>query len=682
MYRQTKLVANYDLPQRWPDLTLSKAFRELLIVYHKVFKTHLEESGEPATAVRYGYETICRWIQQSLAKSSESRSRVEGPQKAERIALRSLVSNLKESYGPDWLQSVASLLGMLMHFSSGRRESNLLVNHRRPKKPFSTYPTSPAVAKLVGDAVVKHLLKEHLPAICHHSVDAERYAERALTFRILDPSMESGQLLLEVALAFVGQVHRKHSPDSRTAKYLIRAILEKLCRDCLWGIDRNELATRAVSLIFSLLGTEFRMQQLTPAHLLTANALECFNQGQLSRFDCIVNNPPWGKVLRPTERRRLRRYFSTLHYQSDTYVAFSELAIQCLQSGGIFALILPSQAIAARNAARLREAFLCKTELDQIMLLPHSAFANATVRGVVLLGRVKPTVNSISCHVTTYPIVKRLDTIGPARSIEVATDALRRIGKDSWWPLLNSVNPVRSYAQTIPLEKIATVACGVQVYCKGRGVPPQTADIVSTRSFTCSEPVNGTIPAVRGSDLRDFYVRNPQEFVKFGRWLARAGNHDLLRRSTRIFVRELCRRDGKLTAAAARDGFIPLHGVLTIVPKTIDAHALVGILNSTAAAEYVRMHTASFSKVDFQKITVGELRKMPIPIAAIDPSHRSALGLRPPTKEEGSLRKRVIRLARKLSCEVSIKDSIAVKRCAEVDAAVAAMYGNIGGKDA
>lgn len=674
---ETDLATNYNLSQRWPDLGLTKSFRELLTVYHRVSKAHLEKSGEPAIAVHRGYKTICKWIQESVVKLSESYGGIKDPQKAEHIAVCSLVLNLKESYGRDWLQSVASLLGMLMHFSMGKQGSNLLLNQRRPQKTFSTYPTSPVVARLVGDAIVSYLLKEPIPAICHRSVDAERYAQRALTFRVLDPSMESGQLLLEAALAFIRHVHRKHSSQSRTAKFLTRALLEKLCSDCLWGIDRNELATRAVSLLFSLLGAELGIQQLAPTHLLTADALECCSQSRLSHFDGIVNNPPWGEVLGPIERKRLRNQFFALQYRSDTYVAFSELAIRCLRPGGIFALILPSQAVATRNTARLREIFLAKTEIDRMILLPRSAFADATVRGLVFLGRLKPTATSTGCHVTIYPIVKRFNAISPARSFTVPPCALRGTYEDSWWPLLNANDSVRSGAQVIQLEQVATVTFGVQVYHKGRGAPPQTAEVLRNRPFTLLRPANGAVPAIRGRDLHDFHLSNPQRFIKFGKWLAFAGDHDSLRQSTRIFVRELCRRDGKLTAAVARNGYIPLHGVLTVVPKLIDAYVLVGLLNSIVVAEYVKTHAASFSKVDFQKITVSELRRMPIPIAAIGSAYRSTLGLSPHTGQEVSLRKWLISLAQRLSKIASMDNFETQELRVELDAVVSRMYNSL-----
>lgn len=669
-----RFVTNYNLLMRWPDIKLYASFREFLTVFHKLTAAHLKETGKPEKAIREGYEQLCRWIYESIIKSSESCCDVKSLQGAEKIAIRSLVMSLKDSYGHDWLQSMASLLGMLMHFSVSQKGPNLLENNRRPNKPFSSYPTSPAVVKLVADTITKNLLKHQIPGVCNRFVDAERYAKRALTFRILDPSMESGQLLLGITLSFINHIHRKHPPHSKTARYLSRAFLKRLCHNCLWGIDRNELATSAVSLIFSLLGMEFGIKQLAPTHILANNALEYIMQEKLSQFDGVVNNPPWGENLSSEDQKKLRAKFSTIKYRPDTYIAFSELAIKCLRQSGIFALILPSQVVAARNAVRLREFLLCKTEIEKMIFLPRSAFADASVRGIVLIGRAQQKRTSAFCQVTTYPLIKRFDYTGPIRSFSVSTDALRSKGGESWWSLLNLRNPSIPGSQTVRLEQVATVSPGVQMYAKGQGFPPQTAELVNNRPFTFSKPARDTIPAIKGRDVHDFSLADPKQFIKFGKQLARIGNHDSLRKSNRIFVRELCRRDGKLTAAVAKDGFIPLHGVLTVVPKMINVEVLVGILSSKIAADYVRAHTASFLKVDFQKITVTELRHMPISIEAVDAFYRPLLGFEPPTEQEIFLCEQLKSLVKCLSKSETLSYNEAQKLHSQLEEVVMSMY--------
>jgi len=113
--------------------------------------------------------------------------------------------------------------------------------------------------------------------------------------------------------------------------------------------------------------------------------------------------------------------------------------------------------------------------------------------------------------------------------------------------------------------------------------------------------------------------------------------------------------------------------VLTVVPKLIDVNVLTGIFNSATTAEYVRRHAASMSKVDFQRVTIAELRMMPIPIASLNSRHRSLLGLDPPTITEVSLRKRLLDLVRKLS-NGTPEGSKTENRRAELDGVIRSIY--------
>ncbi len=563
---------------------------------------------------------------------------------------------------------------MLMHFAVDRRAKPLLVNRRRPGRPFPTYPTSPAVARLMAGMVVNALVQHEVPVACSRATQAERWADRALTFRLLDPSMESGQLLLEVAQALLLRVHRRHSPASREARHLGRALLEKLCRDCLWGIDRNALALRACDLVVALLGTGQGVPELRLQHLHAANALTLLSRGRLPVFDGVINNPPWGEDLSAQEREALRQRFPSITHRADTYVSFAEFAVRSVRPGGTLALVLPSQALTARNAQGLRELLLERTELERIVLLPRAAFADATVRGAVVAGRVAPPggASGSRCRATVYPLVKRLDSTLPPRSFTIPTQELARLGGKSWAPLLSLAAGQAEPAATVPLQSVATVAPGVQVYCLGRGRPRQTREVVRCRPYSLARPEEGAVPAIRGRNVRPFRILDAEEYVRFGKWLARTGDHEAYRRLNRIFVRELCRRDGRLSAAVARDGVVPLHGVLTVIPAGIDLRVLVGILNSGRTAAFVRAHAASFSKVDFQRITVEELRRLPVPVAALGASTREGLGLERPSPHELALARELIRIVEELSdVERETDDE---ERFEQMEAVVAALF--------
>src|SRR2546430_2069020 len=135
--------------ERWPDLALNSSFRDLFAVYGDLVKELNNGFLPAATQVSGAYEIICRLIVETSGKPSKS-PECKNLSCNHRQAIESLLLDLKTTR-KDWLQSLASLLAMLMHFSLDNRRKKLLANRRRPTKICSTYPNSPSVARFMGD---------------------------------------------------------------------------------------------------------------------------------------------------------------------------------------------------------------------------------------------------------------------------------------------------------------------------------------------------------------------------------------------------------------------------------------------------------------------------------------------------------------------------------------------------
>ena len=635
-----------SLWQRWPDAALIRGFP----VLREALGTLAEERrrGGEALAVHAdaAFEHLCR----SLAGLPESTQKCHHG-RADAVAAWMAALEESRSNGAghfDLVQRAASQMGMLMHLSCGSAGDSGLVNARRPGKPYTTYPTSPAVARVAADYVLSRLLTEPLPARCRGARDAERFAKRALRFRLLDPSMESGQLLLQVALSLIRLVRSRHAAGTKAAYYLVRALLERLCAECLWGVDHNPRAIVAVRAAFALLGRRLEIPELEPENLFQADSLKSTGKARLCGFDGVLNNPPWGELIDNEARHNIRRFSATRH-RVESYVGFAELTVRSLRPGGAFAIMLPSQSLATRNSCGMRELLLRETCLDHIVLLPQSAFADATVRGLVLLGRVRPAARtSRSVCVTVYPTVKGLYRKGPVQSSRLPIGALEALGGQPWSPALIAAQSPSSGVRSVPLGDVADVLSGVNLARRERGMSGKQSVANRRRLLSVSGRRRGAVPAVKGSDVREFRVNKPSHYLRVEPPLQEIARHRSISRSERVYIRELCRRDGKLNAALAPPGTIPMAGVHTVVPRDIDPLVLVAVMNSRVAAEYVRCHTASFTKVDFQKITVQELRQMPIPVAALNAHSRRRLGLGRPVKHETNKRSQVRRLARKL----------------------------------
>jgi hypothetical protein len=602
----------------WPDAALYRHYAKLLSIYESLVAEQQVRRQQLSDPCLQAFSSLCSAVVRCATLDARLCSSAQ-------LTLHEVLLGVRDSHGSQWLQAVASMLGMLLHLVPGQGESRTLTNNRRPNKKFSTYPTSPLAARIVVQRVMEPLLPKSL-VVCQGT------RERLLPFALIDPSAESGQLLLEVVIFLLESALKQCENDREKAQISWNRLALEL-PDCLWGGDRNNLAPIAIKTVFSLLRTEYQLPSEPIRNIYLADSLLWLSSRQQS-FDVVLNNPPWGEPLEELQRDQIRGTCDSVTSRVDTYLAFAEFGLRALRRGGRYGLILPAQSLALEYAADFRQLLAQKTRLESIILFPSATFAPATVSSVGYIGQSNNSTRRVTVSVLG----------GTKGGSKMSLDKGQLLSGETWWRLISA----RAGADLcgIPLGQIGAVRLGVQLYAIGKGCPPQTKQTIAEKPFTSSRRRRGFSPALRGRDVTPYRLKSPSVFVKFGPWLANPGAPKQRLSAKRVLVRELCRRDGKLTAAVERGECIPLHGVHCIFPTGIRADVLTAILNSSIIARYVRTHAGSFTKVDFQRITIGELRELPIPPAAIVGKLRACLGL-------SALKSREVQLLREIATRSS-----------------------------
>lgn len=488
------------------------------------------------------------------------------------------------------LRRATGLAGMALHLE--RDSKGYLVNKRRPGVAYSTYPTAPWVGAVCARYVVKRAFRG-------------RVARKDAPPLIADPTMESGELLLETAIAGWDELGsaRKQGREFRT--WLEQGLV---------GLDRRRDAAPLVRALFSVLS---RVLDIDPAYprLLVRDSLEWLDDEGVE-LDGLINNPPWGQRSDPNDAASLRRCTTSDHHLNP-YIGFVELGIRRTRPGAPFAFVLPSQLLSARNAVRLRTMLLEDAELDAVALAPRRVFADAAVRSVIVLGRSAREGERTKRFVrVVYPAQHSLRVTSTARIGELNGDDLAH---QPTWSIDFAEQDAGAHAPCAKLGDLGRVFSGLKAYKVGAGFPPQQRSTLARKPYTTDRLAKGHSPVIRGADVREFKVETASEFVAIGPWLAEPGPHLDVAQSKRVFVRELYRRDGKLTAAAAPPGVVGYHGVLTICTPAVSAVVLAALLNSEWAAGWVRSHSASYYKVCYHRLAVNELRMFPIPDAVVAP---------------------------------------------------------------
>ena len=487
-------------------------------------------------------------------------------------------------------QHYASVLAMLTHVKPAGRLQRL-VNHRRPHASISTYPNSPLLCK----TLISRL--EFETGLINMAIHLTRLPNGGYP-RIIDPSMEAGQLLVDFlahALELLGKRNASIPEKARVAHHL--------ARHCMYGVDRNPMALIATESVLHVLLGLHGLPRMKFPNLRTSDFLRAALPFSETRFDWVVNNPPWGEQLTPGDRAFVQSHFKTICLAPDTYIAFTDQSIRLLKEDGACGFVLPSHFLANANAGLLRELLSTQLTLKEIILLPRSEFLHATCRGAMLIGRrVGSASPTLRCHFTTFALKKRLSAGRSCCSKEIPQATLRALRGASWWPAIAGAGKSSSGPAMLALGQIAEIHCGYK-----------RSEILPHLCAGNGQGDNMVFFAVRGVNVRDCGIRGKLEPLRVRPSAPMLRRLRIMDRGQTLFVRELVRRDGTIAAAVAREQMVPLHGVLWIRSSLVDDTELVGLLSSKFAARWAAKTLASFSKVDFQKVNVSELKTFPVP---------------------------------------------------------------------
>lgn len=435
----------------------------------------------------------------------------------------------------------------------------VLANLRRRRTRYASYPTPPAVAELMA---------RWLASVVPSDVPVS----------IVDPTIEGSPLLLEVSRIFAPR---------RNVELL--------------GIDRDAAAILASTQLFKRAKNCSKDGYVEP-RLKTGNAFKLLSEAR--PFDAVLSNPPWGEHSLNSEVIRAGSY--------DPFVAFVKLGLSCLKEGGAFAFVLPGQMVAARVADELRGFLTEQNRIDAIITLPKACFPRATVRSVIILGRKGRGLGELTS----------LAHVDSNRDFSVCRRTVRQSqlgGREPWWPCI-AVEPRPRYrVPMVPLGEIAEVRTGLVPYRRGDGRPPQSDETLRQRPFTFDRAVQRSVPVVASRGVATLVKAVPTEFVLPGPHLAFSGDHFENRNRPRIFLREICGRDGRLVCGIGPRGAVPRYGVFSIAHRPSDGDFLLGAISCSVIARWVRTNCDGIFKESFNRIRVGDVRRLPIPQSLLDP---------------------------------------------------------------
>ena len=217
----------------------------------------------------------------------------------------------------EWHYWIASLYALLMPPARRRR--------------LAVYFTPPHLAQYAIEALVDAGVKPGLD-------------------RILDPASGGAAFLVPLAARIADEKRRRG--------HVGQEVLDSI-ENTLSGIEiEPNLASLSVSLLRELLSSDLAVagRRKLQIHIRRTNALALSRPEEL--YDAVIGNPPYGRILRPSQRL-LKKFAPVI---TDGYVnlysLFVKQALDWVRPGGVICLILPLSFIGGSNFGSLRKYIL------------------------------------------------------------------------------------------------------------------------------------------------------------------------------------------------------------------------------------------------------------------------------------------------------------------------------------
>ena len=344
---------------------------------------------------------------------------------------------------------------------------------------------------------------------------------------------------------------------------------------------------------------------------------QVFKQGG---FDCVIGNPPYGALFNEQSKKYLRSKFETFMGRGESYVVFIEKILSLLNNNGLLGCIIPDTYLNLEFTRPIRNLLLCSTKLKEVVVLPSTIFADATVDTTILITEKAKRIESFYKTDVTIKVFQKKEFLinlhNPLKEFETSTQK---------WFETNSFNVssngidldlIQKIDNNFPkLDTIAEMFSGIKAYEVGKGSPPQTAKIRDEKPFTSEKQKSAKwLPSYDGKHIGRYEIFwKSNNWIHYGQWLAAPRNSQNFE-NEKILIRKII---GKTLIATYVEETSYCNTLLFILKLKkdikIDYEFVLGVLNSTFIGWYFRKKFQIAKEDTFPQIMIRDILQFAFP---------------------------------------------------------------------
>jgi len=346
------------------------------------------------------------------------------------------------------------------------------------------------------------------------------------------------------------------------------------------------------------------------------NFPEVFEQGG---FDCVIGNPPYGALFSNSELNYYKHKYTNSVGRGESYLLFIEQGLKLLQPYGLLGFIIPNTLLNLGFTQSMRDLLLQNSKLQEIVGLPSSVFAGATVDTIILLTEKANYINQFH---SVNVIVKTFDKKQTITSIEKPLKEF--VAKSEDWfeqkafnlqvDSLEKVLLVKIEKSNNTIGDIAEMYSGIKSYEVGKGKPAQTEKIRDEKPFTSEMRVDESWqPFFDGKHIGRYQLLwKNNNWIKYGQWLAAPRDPENFK-DEKILIRKITGKTLLATYIPETSYCNTLLFILKLKDKNYAYKSILGILNSNLIGWYFRKKFQISDDDTFPQIMIRDILQFPIP---------------------------------------------------------------------
>ncbi len=336
-------------------------------------------------------------------------------------------------------------------------------------------------------------------------------------------------------------------------------------------------------------------------------------------FDIVLGNPPWGAELQNNEKEFIYNNYTTIEYQIDTYVVFTEKSYSLLASAGYFGFIFPSTWLYQTYFNKLRRYLIENTSFKDIRLFKYNVFENVTAETCIFSYKKEKAIEN-KINISIINSINDFDKVELKSIKQTSLDSAISSSFNIYYgeDYIEIIKKI--YKNSVLVNDIAEITVGIKPYQVNKGKPKQTREIVENRIFDSTEKINDFYKNyITGSEIFKYYIDVSNKYIKYGTWLAEP-RQSLDFNQDKIVIRQTSDR---IIGAFDRKSLFNLNNVHNLVIKNnkIDCRTILAILNSKLF-DFVYKYLVPEAGRTFAEVKTVNIEKLPIIIPSENTSQK------------------------------------------------------------